>query len=341
MRRAGAHEVHRRVLAGPRGFHGEPARPGVRRPGGRGRAADPGADQPDPDPRRHAQSRRPRRSRSALRWPTCCGCGSSTTPDRLDGVRRSSCPVPARRPSTSTPTQPAPSITSGGLTARITRDQFQIDFEQDGRTLTSVLPRSIGLAVGPDRATLRLPAADPGCRRTRLRPWRAVRSVRQERPVDRHLERRRRHEQRAGLQERALLLDQQRLRGLRQPPRAGVVRGRLGSGVRATSSRSPGEHLEYFVIAGPSPEADPRPVHRAHRPGAAGPALVVRAVAVHVVHHRLRRGDRQPVPRRDGGARDPAQRLPFRLLLDARVPLVRLRVGPAARSRTRRRCWPG
>ena len=45
-----------------------------------------------------------------------------------------------------------PSITAGSLTARITRDPLQIDFEQDGRTLTSVLPRSIGVASGPDGA---------------------------------------------------------------------------------------------------------------------------------------------------------------------------------------------
>ena len=44
-----------------------------------------------------------------------------------------------------------PSITSGRLSAHIERDQMQIDFHYDGRTLTSILPRSIGLATGPER----------------------------------------------------------------------------------------------------------------------------------------------------------------------------------------------
>ncbi len=151
----------------------------------------------------------------------------------------------------------------------------------------------------------------------------------QERPTGRHLERGRRHQQRAGLQERALLLDHQRLRHLRQPPRAGLLRDRLRGGVPDASSRCPGEHLEYLVIHGPTPkEILARYTELTGRPPA-GARLVVRPLAVHLVHHRLRRGDRQQLHRRHGRARDPAQRLSFRLLLDARVPLVRLRVGPA------------
>ena len=70
-------------------------------------------------------------------------------------------------------------------------------------------------------------------------------------------------------------------------------------------------------------------VHRADRPAGAAPGLVLRPLADHVVHHPVRRGDGQQVRRRDGRARPAAERVPLRHVLDARVPLVRLRVGPA------------
>ena len=73
-------------------------------------------------------------------------------------------------------------------------------------------------------------------------------------------------------------------------PGQGVVRGRLGDGRRGCSSASPGEALEYFVIYGPTPEGGAAQVHRAHRPAGAAAGLVVRPVAVDLVHDRLRRG---------------------------------------------------
>jgi alpha-D-xyloside xylohydrolase len=47
----------------------------------------------------------------------------------------------------------APTISTGRLTARVARDPLQIDFELDGKRLTSALPRSIGLATGPGQDT--------------------------------------------------------------------------------------------------------------------------------------------------------------------------------------------
>jgi len=45
------------------------------------------------------------------------------------------------------------SLTSGGLTARIVRGQtWLLEFSADGRVLTSSLPKTIGLATGPDGA---------------------------------------------------------------------------------------------------------------------------------------------------------------------------------------------
>ena len=91
-------------------------------------------------------------------------------------------------------------------------------------------------------------------------------------------------------------------------PRARLVRGRLGGGRaravlgrRASRSSTSSSHgptpkdvLErYTALTG-------RPAQRA--------GLVVRAVAVDVVHHRLRRGDGHVVRRRDGRARAAAER---------------------------------
>ena len=44
-----------------------------------------------------------------------------------------------------------PSITSGRLSAQVSRNHMEIDFSCDDRLLTSVRPKSIGLAIGPDR----------------------------------------------------------------------------------------------------------------------------------------------------------------------------------------------
>ncbi|HYJ54149.1 MAG TPA: hypothetical protein VEX40_01210, partial [Mycobacterium sp.] len=44
-------------------------------------------------------------------------------------------------------------LTSGGLTARIVRGQtWLLEFSADGRVLTSSVPKTIGLATGPDGA---------------------------------------------------------------------------------------------------------------------------------------------------------------------------------------------
>ena len=77
------------------------------------------------------------------------------------------------------------------------------------------------------------------------------------------------------------------------------------------------------------PQGDPAQVHRADR--AAGPVagLVVRAVAVHLVHHVLRRGHGDQLHRGHGRAGPAAARLPLRHVLDARIQLVRLRMGRA------------
>ena len=61
-------------------------------------------------------------------------------------------------------------------------------------------------------------------------------------------------------------LDQPRLRRLRQPPGAGVVRGRRPRPCPAAQFSVPGETLEYFVIYGPTPKEILRRVHRADRP---------------------------------------------------------------------------
>ncbi len=89
----------------------------------------------------------------------------------------------------------------------------------------------------------------------------------------------------------------------------------------------PGESLEYLVIYGPTPEEILRKYTGAARPAGAAAAVVVRAVAEHVVHHLLRRGHRDQLRRRDGRPRPAAVGVPLRLLLDARVPLVRLHLG--------------
>ena len=135
-------------------------------------------------------------------------------------------------------------------------------------------------------------------------------------------------------------LSEPRVRRARERPGARVVRDRARRPSSGCSSRSPGESLEYFVIAGPHAEGGARALHRAHRPPAGRAGLVVRPVAVDVVHDRLRRGHRHLVRRRDGPPRAARLGLPLRLLLDARVQLVRLRVGPAGVPRPRAACSP-
>ena len=72
--------------------------------------------------------------------------------------------------------------------------------------------RSLGYVQWAGQGQLRARAAHAGGGRVRLRPGRALHAVRQERPGGREREQGRRHRLRAGLQERALLPDQPRLR---------------------------------------------------------------------------------------------------------------------------------
>jgi len=51
-----------------------------------------------------------------------------------------------------------------------------------------------------------------------------------------------------------------------------------------------GQTLEYLVIYGPA-QGSPGAVHGPRRPAGPATGLVVRAVALDLVHHRLRRGD--------------------------------------------------
>lgn len=169
-------------------------------------------------------------------------------------------------------------------------------------------------------------------RHLRLRPRRALRPAGEERPGHRHLERRRRHRHRTGVQERPVLPHRRGLRRLRRPPRPGLLRGRLGGGLPDPVQR-PGPGAHVLRHPRPHPQGDPAPLHRAHRPPRAAPRLVLRAVAVHLLHHLLRRGDGHRLRRRHGRARTAAVRLPLRLLLDARVPVVRLHLGSAGLPR--------
>ena len=81
---------------------------------------------------------------------------------------------------------------------------------------------------------------------------RALRPLRQERPVGRHLEPGRRDGQRAGLQVAAVPRDRRGLRRLREQPGPGVLRGVLG-GRLGRAVLGAGRRLEYLVIHGPTP----------------------------------------------------------------------------------------
>ncbi len=75
------------------------------------------------------------------------------------------------------------------------------------------------------------------------------------------------------------------------------------------------------------------------RPGAAA-GVVVRSVAHHVFHDELRREDGARLRRGHALAGHPPARVPFRLLLDEGVPVVRPRVGSSIVSPTRRASSP-
>ena len=91
---------------------------------------------------------------------------------------------------------------------------------------------------------------------------------------------------------------------------------------RAQFSRA-GREAGIFPHLRPAAQGHPAQAHAADRPAGAAPRVVVRPVAEHLVHDRLRREDLHPVHRGHEGAAAAAACLPLRLLLDARVQLVR------------------
>ena len=107
------------------------------------------------------------------------------------------------------------------------------------------------------------------------------------------------------------------------------------------SSASQGSRLEYFVIDGPTPGGGARPLHRA---SPAGPPRVPDwSYGLWLSTSFTTDYDEATVNAFiDGMAeRDiPLERVPLRLLLDARVPLVRLRVGPGGVPRPRGHAGP-
>ncbi len=230
-------------------------------------------------------------------------------------------------------------ITSGALSARFRRgESWALEFVAGQKVLT-VQPKQGHGPTGDRTGRPRCPrAAPPRRRRARVRPRRAVRPGGEERPDRRHLERRRRHQQRAGVQERAVLPHQRRLRGLRHHP--GAVSFEVASeAVSRCSSGCPASGWSTWS------STDPRPRRSCASTPVAGPAgaaaaVVVRAVAEHVVHHLLRRGHGHQLRRRDGRPRPAPVGLPLRLLLDARVPLVRLHLGLPHLPRSRGHAAP-
>ena len=128
--------------------------------------------------------------------------------------------------------------------------------------------------------------------------------------------------ERAGLQVRALLPDQPRLRRAGEHDRAGLVRSGVGAGF-PRAVQPAGREAGIFPHLRPAAQGHPAQAHAADRPAGAAPRVVVRPVAEHLVHDRLRREDLHPVHRGHEGAAAAAACLPLRLLLDARVQLVR------------------
>ena len=142
-----------------------------------------------------------------------------------------------------------------------------------------------------------------GVARARLRARRAVRRVRQERPVGRHLERRRRH-RRASRPTRTCRSTSANAGYGVFVDHPGHVSFEVGSeAVSRTQFSVAGEALQYYVDPRADAQGRAAPLHRADRPPGAGAGVVLRAVALHVVHDELRRGDRDVVRRRHGRAR--------------------------------------
>ena len=172
-------------------------------------------------------------------------------------------------------------FTSGELTARVFRGQaWRLDFESAGNTLTSSSPKSIGLATGPDGQDYVYQQLSLGV-----------------------------GEQVYGLGERFGPVEKtgqtvdiwnadggtSSEQAYKNVPFFWTNRGygifvnhpeqvsfEIGSeAVSRTQFSVPGQHLEYFVIHGPSPKDILEKYTRTDRPAAPRPGVVVRAVAVH------------------------------------------------------------
>ncbi len=230
-------------------------------------------------------------------------------------------------------TDEAAELTAGRLTVRVGRDgEWRIDFEADGRVLTSSEPKGIGIVEteGHHYMVEQLGLGVGECvygLGERFGPL-----VKNGQSVDIW------NQDGGTSSEQAyknipFYLTNRGLRRVREPPRPGLLRGRLGGRLPRPVQR-PGPRARVLRHLRPEPEGDPREIHRPHRPAGPAAGLVVRALAEHVLHHRVRRADGDELHPGHGRARPPAARLPLRLVLDARVQLVRLRVGPAHVSRS-------
>ena len=196
---------------------------------------------------------------------------------------------PQRTSRSSTPRAPrtASRPSAGGLTARVcdARRRGSVEFVADGRVLTSSTRPPVGVVTDAAGRHYVHEQLTLGVGRARLRPGRAVRPVREERPDGRHLERGRRHVQRAGVQERAVLPLRRAATACSSTTPAGSRSRSAPRRCRAPSSACRASRCEYYVIHGPTPKDVLAPLHRADRPPGAVAGLVVRPVALHLVHH--------------------------------------------------------
>ena len=230
---------------------------------------------------------------------------------------------------------------AGGLTARVsTRGAWHVEFEADGRVLTSSTARSVGVVTDARGDAYVHEQLDARRRRARLRPRRALRPVRQERPDRRHLERRRRHQpaSRPTRTSRSTSPTRATASSSTTPARVSFEVG--SEAVSRVQFSVPGEALEYFVIHGPTPKEVLRRYTALTGRPALPPGLVVRPVAVHLLHHALRRGDRH---RRSSTAWPSAtcrcRVFHFDCFWMREFHWCDFTVGPATSSPTRRACW--
>ena len=101
-----------------------------------------------------------------------------------------------------------------------------------------------------------------------------------------------------------------------------------------------GHGLDYYLFGGPTMKAALDQYTQAQWTSGAAAGMVVWAVALDLIHHRLRRARHLRQYRADGGARHPDQRVSLRLLLDEGTDLVQLFVGRAQLPRSSRPVEP-